>query len=357
MDLVAEKKLRDFWYPVAPSKEVTTSPLPFTLLNQKIVLWRNSENKVCAVQDKCSHRGAELSKGTVCNGNIVCPYHSWEFNLEGHCVNLPQSKLAHIPKSFKVPSYHCSEKYDHVWVCLGNPIIDIPDIPEANQTEYRTFPCFWETWNTSSMRVVENELDMAHFASVHKGTFGNSAVPLPLSYDLKQLNDFSLQLISELAVKAPPQQMKNTRASEELTTRLMKITWYMPFIIRLHISYPSGLEHIIMNCPTPINNEQIKVVQFCFRNDTESEASIEDILKFERLILNEDRVILETTPPFVNLDPQFENHIPTDRSGLLMRKLFLKYLNSSQAEINESDNLEYVIKLDSISIQSEEHSV
>lgn len=159
---------------------------------------------------------------------------------------------------------------------------------------------------------------------------GNPVIDIPEI--LKQLDDYSLLLISELAVKAPPQQMKNTRATDALTTRLMKVTWYMPFMIRLQISYPSGLEHIIINCPTPINNEQIKVVQFCYRNNSNTEATIEEIIKFERLILNEARSILETTPPNVSLDPQYENHIPTDRSGLLMRKMFLKYLTNMPAK-------------------------
>ncbi|MHB1176867.1 MAG: Rieske (2Fe-2S) protein [Daejeonella sp.] len=38
--------------------------------------------KIFAVQNKCPHAGADLSQGWCRNGNIVCPYHRHEFNLE-----------------------------------------------------------------------------------------------------------------------------------------------------------------------------------------------------------------------------------------------------------------------------------
>lgn len=38
--------------------------------------------KLFAVQSKCPHAGADLSRGWCNNGNLVCPYHRHEFNLE-----------------------------------------------------------------------------------------------------------------------------------------------------------------------------------------------------------------------------------------------------------------------------------
>lgn len=41
------------------------------------------QEKIFAVQDKCTHRGDTLSKGTVnyC-GEVVCPLHQYQFNLK-----------------------------------------------------------------------------------------------------------------------------------------------------------------------------------------------------------------------------------------------------------------------------------
>lgn len=38
-------------------------------------------DKIFLVQNKCPHAGADLSIGWCVNGNIVCPYHRHEFDL------------------------------------------------------------------------------------------------------------------------------------------------------------------------------------------------------------------------------------------------------------------------------------
>lgn len=40
------------------------------------------DDKIFAVQNKCPHAGADLSQGWCAEGNLVCPYHRHEFNLE-----------------------------------------------------------------------------------------------------------------------------------------------------------------------------------------------------------------------------------------------------------------------------------
>ncbi len=40
-------------------------------------------DRLLAVQDKCSHNGESLSKGTVnFLGEIICPWHGYRFNLK-----------------------------------------------------------------------------------------------------------------------------------------------------------------------------------------------------------------------------------------------------------------------------------
>ncbi len=40
-----------------------------------------TNGKIFVVQNKCPHAGADLSQGWCSNGNIVCPYHRHEFDL------------------------------------------------------------------------------------------------------------------------------------------------------------------------------------------------------------------------------------------------------------------------------------
>lgn len=41
-----------------------------------------SGTKLYVVQNKCPHAGADLSFGWCTNGNLVCPYHRHQFDLE-----------------------------------------------------------------------------------------------------------------------------------------------------------------------------------------------------------------------------------------------------------------------------------
>lgn len=331
MFITQQPLFKKFWYPVIPIHNIKEGPASFVLLGTKLVLWLNELGEPCSAVDCCAHRSAQLSKGWVCEGHITCPYHGWSYNKEGKCVDFNQG-CGIIPASYKIETFKAKEKYGYVWVCLDEPIIDIPAYPEALMENYRLVECFYETWNTTSLRVVENELDMAHFAVVHRNTFGNPAKPLPLSLEIKELDDYRLNVHSELSVCVPEQQQKNTHEylsdNQRTSTRLMDVTWTMPFNIKLSIRYPNGLHHVIINNPTPIDDNHIQVVQFCFRSDSEAEVSREDLIKFERKILDEDRLVLETTDYNYPLFHEYaEVHMPTDKAGILVRKKIKKMID------------------------------
>jgi 3-phenylpropionate/trans-cinnamate dioxygenase ferredoxin subunit len=54
----------------------------FTLKNEKICITRTAKG-FYAVEDKCPHNGASLSKGFCSKSNeIICPLHRYAFDLE-----------------------------------------------------------------------------------------------------------------------------------------------------------------------------------------------------------------------------------------------------------------------------------
>lgn len=58
-----DKGLRGLWYPVLASWEVQSTPVGITRLGEQIVIWRNRDGQVQALEDRCPHRGARLSMG------------------------------------------------------------------------------------------------------------------------------------------------------------------------------------------------------------------------------------------------------------------------------------------------------
>ena len=86
---------------------------------------------------------------------------------------------------------------------------------------------------------------------------------------------------------------------------------------------------IIVNTATPINDSSSQIVQFCLRNDTEAETKAEDVAAFERAVALEDKAILETTDYDVPLDLEYEQHMMTDKPGILMRKKLKSLLSTN----------------------------
>lgn len=53
------------------------------IVRDKRICITRFNGKLLAVQDKCTHNGESLSKGSVNYlGEIVCPWHSYRFNLK-----------------------------------------------------------------------------------------------------------------------------------------------------------------------------------------------------------------------------------------------------------------------------------
>ncbi|MBS0308376.1 MAG: nitrite reductase small subunit NirD [Proteobacteria bacterium] len=59
-------------------------------LNQiPVAVFRNSEDKVFALLDKCPHKGGPLSQGIVFGERVACPLHNWNIELDSGCAVSP----------------------------------------------------------------------------------------------------------------------------------------------------------------------------------------------------------------------------------------------------------------------------
>ena len=327
MLVTQQKVLRRFWYAVMPSGLLTDRPQPFTLLGTPLVLFRDAHGTVAALRDRCCHRTARLSGGWLEDGNIVCPYHGWTYAGDGSCVRIPQRPDGDPGKGITVEAFRSSERYGVVWVALDEPLAPIPDWPEQDDPGYRRIDQFYERWNCNGLRLMENSFDNAHIHFVHRNTFGNINDPDPPQPEIERV-DHGFIARSDVPVFNSDLQKKNLRDDSAFTVRHMTAHWYMPFLRRLHIRYPSGLDHIIVTAATPIADDACQVVQFCFRNDSEADAPAAGIIAFDRRVTQEDRAVLEGTDFDMPLEMNsgVERHMPSDRPGLLMRRMLIELL-------------------------------
>lgn len=54
-----------------------------------VAIFRNSEDKVFALLDRCPHKGGPLSQGIVFGERVACPLHNWSIALESGCALAP----------------------------------------------------------------------------------------------------------------------------------------------------------------------------------------------------------------------------------------------------------------------------
>ncbi|MGL4576235.1 MAG: nitrite reductase small subunit NirD [Burkholderiaceae bacterium] len=47
-----------------------------------VALFRNTENEVFALLDRCPHKGGSLSQGIVFGRKVACPLHNWNIELD-----------------------------------------------------------------------------------------------------------------------------------------------------------------------------------------------------------------------------------------------------------------------------------
>ena len=54
-----------------------------------VAVFRNDQNEVFALLDRCPHKGGPLSQGIVFGTSVACPLHNWTIGLEDGCAKTP----------------------------------------------------------------------------------------------------------------------------------------------------------------------------------------------------------------------------------------------------------------------------
>jgi len=317
--LIEHQALRNHWYVVAEGADVTTAPLAVRLLGEDLVVWRSTSGDLVAAPDRCPHREAPLSAGTVDDGCIVCPYHGWKFADGGKCVEVPSSGAGRpVPPAAHLPVVHAQERYGLVWICLGKPAADIPAMVAETDDEYRRINSGVEVWATSATRMTDNFLDISHFPYVHVGTFGiqdNQDVP---KIEMEPLDDDFFGYEYEVEVDNA-QGAASSGLTDAIITRRMTTGFNLPFTVRSTIHYETGLDHLILLCSTPIDDVTSYFTFVIWRNDDFSVPG-QEVIVFDRAIGAEDKVMLEKVKGVLPLDQKATVSVQSDKPSVEWRR-------------------------------------
>ena len=54
-----------------------------------VAVFRNGQDQVFALLDRCPHKGGPLSQGIVFGTSVACPLHNWAIGLDDGCAKAP----------------------------------------------------------------------------------------------------------------------------------------------------------------------------------------------------------------------------------------------------------------------------
>jgi renierapurpurin 18,18'-hydroxylase len=156
----------DYWYAVAWSHHLKSGQVIQSVVwQQDLAIYRDQNGCLTALHNVCPHKGVALHRGKVIDGHLACPYHGWEFDRSGQCVNIP-----YLPKSQKLPCatvqpFPVQEKYGLIWVFPGDPDLasqrSLPTVPEYDQAGWLDVP-LGAHFKAHFSICNENSMDVFH---------------------------------------------------------------------------------------------------------------------------------------------------------------------------------------------------
>jgi len=320
--------LRNAWYVAAASDEIGHTPFPRRLLGEPVVMYRTEDGRAVALEDRCCHRRAPLSKGNVIGDRLQCGYHGFTFDELGACVAIPGQD--HIPPRFGVRAYPLVERHGFLWIWMGEAdradSAAIPDFKENMSPGWRPtrglmpIDCHYQL-------VVENLVDLSHVGFVHGETIGTDDTSATLDCDRGL--DFVRIVRAASDIATPPGYRKQGFAPRSDQRKV--ITFRPPCYVLILVTTqertlekvaPRSCRVMVLNACTP-EIERSTHYFFVSARDFNDGPEITEMLRQNTWkTFNEDKAILEAQQRSIELDPDARTvNVNADWGSVQMRRL------------------------------------
>jgi phenylpropionate dioxygenase-like ring-hydroxylating dioxygenase large terminal subunit len=331
--------LKNFWWPLDFSPEVSSKPKRITALGQEFVLYRKTDGTPVVMSDLCVHRGGALSDGWLEGDCIICPYHGWRYRADGACDRIPANlQGVPVPKKARVDAYPSQDKYGWVWAFLGDlPEGERPSLPELPYFENsETYKMIYGEfrWDAHYDRALENSLDIAHAPFVHGGSFGNREEPEVEEYEVDELGTWARR--ATVTLKPPKRNIrgpwKKLYTEQTQTKGVVTSSWvYMPCVTILDVNLPIG-KMLLFNAHIPIDDYVTVTKWINFRSFFKGNWADRDARRRVFKIFNQDKPIVEAQrPELLPYDLGAELHVKSDSIQIAYRRMRQKAIDQGWA--------------------------
>ena len=318
------------------------------ILDTPVIIIRDKSKKIRVFGNVCRHRSAKLLEGKGNTSGIICPFHSWSYNLEGRLKGAPNMDDA---KSFKKDEI--SLKEFHSEVRLGLCFVHFENNLEKNldeqidnfenihskwpmetlvSTRERTFNvnCNWKAF-------LEVFNEYYHLPYVHPETIGD-VYQLPnfpdttngaftSQFGRTSGNGALLENEQQFALPDMP-----GLSSDVLNS--VRYTWIFP-----NLTFAIGNDALWIYEVHPLNSDSCKVFQTtCFPESTVKLSSFEKLSKqyYHRM----DAAIEEDIPALENQQAGLRNpYAEPGRFSPLLEANVVSFANWYSKKLIGSDSL------------------
>jgi len=167
--------MRQYWLPAAIASELAEpdgAPMRLRLLGEDLIAFRTTSGQIGVVQNNCPHRCASLFFGRNEEEGLRCVYHGWKFDVEGHCVDMPNEPAEYGFKERVLTTAYPARAWGGlIWAYLGPRGADeaLPPLPEF---EWAVVPANQRfvskrLQESNYLQAVEGGIDSSHVSFLH----------------------------------------------------------------------------------------------------------------------------------------------------------------------------------------------
>ncbi|MEB2606402.1 Rieske 2Fe-2S domain-containing protein [Burkholderia cenocepacia] len=152
------------------------------IAGQPIIVIRRDDGTLRAMSNVCLHRMSTLLEGRGNVRRIVCPYHAWNYSLDGDLRGAPMMDRqdGFCKDSYKLPQARCEIWQGWVYVTLNeeaSPVAArLKELDEliVNYDMASYVETFHEehVWDTNWKILAENFMESYHLPMLHRATVG-----------------------------------------------------------------------------------------------------------------------------------------------------------------------------------------